>query len=426
MNKIQLELLRLGLVLLTAVVFALITGIWFFTITTALLLYIGWIFYKIYQLELWMRGGFEVDKLPDSDGIWADLSNNILKLKIQAGKNKTRQKTLLKRFNNVISSLPDATLVLNSKSEIQWMNTDAARLLKLHRKKDLGQQLDNLLRAPVLHRALKRKSQRRLKINSPLDDDTTLMANISALKKNTRIMIVRDISQREQLEESRKYFAANASHELRTPLSVISGYLEILKLKEYTDHEVANMLESSYQQVLQMDKLLAELLTLSKLENRELSERKVTSVKLAKIIRDIYAHFKNSLVTGHEIIFDLEPELKISGSEKELCSMVENLVLNALKHTPAGTRVQVSWRLVKNLSTLCVEDNGPGIEQENIEHVTERFFREHKSDMTDGSGLGLAIVAHIAKRHGAELVISSEPGVSTRFSVTFPEYRLVQ
>jgi two-component system phosphate regulon sensor histidine kinase PhoR len=112
----------------------------------------------------------------------------------------------------------------------------------------------------------------------------------------------------------------------------------------------------------------------------------------------------------------------VIGNENELRSALSNLVFNAVKHTPPGSRVQILWQDSEHGPVFSVQDDGPGIAAEHIPRLTERFYRIDKarSRASGGTGLGLAIVKHVLNRHDASLGIASEPGGGTTFTCRFP------
>jgi two-component system phosphate regulon sensor histidine kinase PhoR len=121
------------------------------------------------------------------------------------------------------------------------------------------------------------------------------------------------------------------------------------------------------------------------------------------------------------------PEVQLIGDTQELASAFGNLVSNAIRYTPAGGSITLSWALEEaGQATFAVTDTGPGIESQHIGRLTERFYRVDKdrSRVTGGTGLGLAIVKHVAARHEAKLDIQSTVGQGSRFSLTFPQQRV--
>jgi two-component system phosphate regulon sensor histidine kinase PhoR len=129
----------------------------------------------------------------------------------------------------------------------------------------------------------------------------------------------------------------------------------------------------------------------------------------------------------HVLQFDHVPGASLAGSRGELLSAMSNLVSNAVRYTPAGGSIKVSWQpLADGRAEFAVRDTGPGIAPEHLPRLTERFYRvdRSRSRETGGTGLGLAIVKHVAQRHGAELQMQSTPGQGSRFSIVFPAARV--
>jgi two-component system phosphate regulon sensor histidine kinase PhoR len=142
----------------------------------------------------------------------------------------------------------------------------------------------------------------------------------------------------------------------------------------------------------------------------------------------LIVHEAQALGSEHRIETDIDPGLRLMGNAVELRSAFSNLIYNAVKHTPAGSRIRVTWRLEAQGPFFAVQDNGEGIAPEHIPRLTERFYRVDKarSRESGGTGLGLAIVKHVLNRHQARLIIASEPGRGSTFACRFPREGLVQ
>jgi two-component system phosphate regulon sensor histidine kinase PhoR len=125
---------------------------------------------------------------------------------------------------------------------------------------------------------------------------------------------------------------------------------------------------------------------------------------------------------------DIDKGLKITGSESEIISVCNNLIQNAMGHTPDGTQIEVVWKKSATTGDACfiVSDNGQGVPAEDVAHLTERFYRVDKGRSRDsgGTGLGLAIVQHIMQRHGGRLDIVSTVGRGSRFTACYPSNRI--
>lgn len=249
----------------------------------------------------------------------------------------------------------------------------------------------------------------------PIGEDTGLF-----------VLLFKDQSEARRIDRMRADFIANASHELRTPLASIAGFIETLRGPARDDAKAREQfLQVMHGQTARMARLIDDLLSLSRLEIKPYG-RPTERVDLRPIVkgtRESLAH----LAADSGVVIDLDlPEepLEVAGNRDELVQVFENLLQNACKYGSTGGRVLVSARAggADEETTVTVTDFGPGIEEEHIPRITERFYRvEIETDRPQkGTGLGLAIVKHILTRHGARLSIRSKVGEGSSFTVHFP------
>ena len=150
-------------------------------------------------------------------------------------------------------------------------------------------------------------------------------------------------------------------------------------------------------------------------------------IELAPLLAQVEADARVLSARRHTLAFPSGVEAQIAGSQNELLSAITNLVNNAVRYTPEGGRIELSWRLLADgAGEIAVTDTGLGIAREHLPRLTERFYRVDgsRSRDTGGTGLGLAIVKHVAQRHGGELVIESELGRGSTFRLVFPAARV--
>lgn len=232
--------------------------------------------------------------------------------------------------------------------------------------------------------------------------------------------ISRAFAARQASEEKVRRFVADASHELRTPLASIRGYAELTRrsgaeLPEDVRHSL-NRIES---EATRMTGLVEDLLLLARLdEGRELQN---SPVDLSRIIVDAVS---DAHAAGPDHRWDMElPEepLQVIGDQARLHQVVVNLLANARVHTPAGSTVQVVLEKQDDNVLLKVIDNGPGIPQEQMPELFERFTRgdASRTRATGSTGLGLAIVNAVVQAHHGSVTVTSEPG-KTKFTVSLP------
>ncbi|RKE86353.1 two-component system phosphate regulon sensor histidine kinase PhoR [Rhizobium sp. AG855] len=238
------------------------------------------------------------------------------------------------------------------------------------------------------------------------------------------LLSFRDISELRRLDRMRSDFVANASHELRTPLASLRGFIETMQGPAKDDAKAKErFLAIMLDQANRMSRLVDDLLSLSRLELKaHLPPDQMVDLK------PVLGHVRDSLAPlaadlGVEIRLDLpEEKIEVMGERDELVEVFENLIENACKYGQDGKVVDVVVRREPGVGTeVRVRDRGPGIPAEHVPRLTERFYRVNVEDSRSkkGTGLGLAIVKHILTRHRARLLVKSELGVGSEFTVRF-------
>jgi two-component system phosphate regulon sensor histidine kinase PhoR len=233
-----------------------------------------------------------------------------------------------------------------------------------------------------------------------------------------------DATERRRVDQVRRDFVANASHELRTPLTSIRGFVEALEDGAVNDPPTSErFLGKIRTHADRMAALVEDLLELSRLESGERPPQ-WEEVLPSEVVEDVVASF-SSLAERKQITLARaagDATAVVTDADR-LRRILENLVENAVKYTPAGGRVSVSASQGPDgAAWLVVEDDGPGIAAEHLPRIFERFYRVDRARSRElgGTGLGLAIVRHLAEGMGTAVAVASEPGRGTRFTVTVP------
>lgn len=349
------------------------------------------------------------------------------------------------RVQDVLSAL-DASpngLILVDDGLIAWCNRTACTHWRLDVARDRGQRIGHLLREPAFTRWWQAGdfSGAPLALTMPArtgGDALQLAVQAHAWGTGGRYLLLsRDVTAFEHGQAQRRQFVANVSHELRTPLTVLVGFIETLQTLELSEGQRSHFLTLMQQQAQRMTHLVEDLLTLSRLEGSPapgLEERTTVAALLGACeqeARALSAQICGTGSAGHTLHFpqagDAGMDWHLAGRASELMSAISNLLSNAIRYTPAGGAVTLSWQPQPDGSaTLAVRDTGPGIAPEHLPRLTERFYRVDHSRSRDsgGTGLGLAIVKHALQRHDAQLRITSQLGAGATFTVTFPAARL--
>ncbi len=361
---------------------------------------------------------------PFPSGIWGDMYRAIGQYQQRGRKARKRQLRFFRRFREAANSVPDALVVLDKNRRIEWANPAAQILMDLHWPRDDRKPLAEVFEHPELSQYIVAGDYARpLEVAPAHNRSIMLSIRVAPFgeRKKQRLVVGRDITKVFHLNLIRRDFVANASHELRTPLTVITGFLETLADSAKTPAGHRRPLNLMQHQAERMRCIIEDLLTLSRLEMDE-DEIDVNQVdvpcELEQIVADACA-----LSSGrHQFEIDVDSDLMLLGKETELRSAFSNILFNAVKHTPYGSHILLSWSQTPEGPIFRVTDDGPGISAQHIPRLTERFYRVDKarSRESGGTGLGLAIVKHVLSRHDARLVVASEPDQGTSFSCHFP------
>jgi two-component system, OmpR family, sensor kinase len=251
---------------------------------------------------------------------------------------------------------------------------------------------------------------------------------VTSLSRSLNVMLGRiesSFAVREKSEERMRQFVADASHELRTPLATVHGYAELYRQGAVPDHAAVDAaMERIEAESNRMSLLVEDLLTLARLDDAPASE--MAPVDLTVLAADAVADARVRAPDRRISLLGLDGPVEptaVRGSEPRLRQVVTNLVANALRHTPAGSPVEVAVGSDAGGATLEVRDHGPGVPEEISVRVFERFYRADPSRGrgSGGSGLGLAIVAAIVSAHHGRVGIAETPGGGATFVVRLPQ-----
>lgn len=231
----------------------------------------------------------------------------------------------------------------------------------------------------------------------------------------------KEIEELKRMETFRREFLANVSHELKTPIFAAQGFVHTLIDGALDDPEVAlRFLKKAAKSLDGLDALVRDLVVLSQVETGEL-KMQFEVLDLVKITEDIFEQLEDK-AEKRDTRLKIKPakiqECLVVADPQRIYQVLMNFVDNAIKYGKDHGKVTVVFEEQKKHYTIAVEDDGPGIPQEHINRIFERFYRVDKSRSreTGGTGLGLAIVKHILSAHNSSVSVTSKPGKGTRFS----------
>lgn len=389
------------------------------TVAITALAILTWHYWRLRQLLLRLTARQRWDT-PQGVGVWNVLDRLLSRNQQEMRARKRRLVEMLRSYRAAAAALPDAVVVVDRNTQrVQWFNEAATALLGLQHPADMEAALvPRLQPLPLAHwLAGGRNAEPILDANSPVDPAIRLHMRLIPYSDHHWLLVARDVTKLLHLEQVRRDFVANVSHELRTPLTVVHGYLDMMDPEDFPD--TGPMLSEMRKQSQRMAQLVEDLLTLSRLESQQHTELETVGMTsmLASLRREAEAHSQGR----HTIVVEDQAGVDLAGSNKELHSAFSNLLTNAVRYTPAGGRITLTFSREGNGAVLAVTDTGYGIPANHLPRLTERFYRvsSSRSRESGGTGLGLSIVKHILGLHQARLEIRSEVGQGSTFACHF-------
>ncbi|MBR5172509.1 MAG: HAMP domain-containing protein [Phascolarctobacterium sp.] len=239
------------------------------------------------------------------------------------------------------------------------------------------------------------------------------------------------VSKMERTEKMRRDFVANVSHELRTPVTIIRGYNEAIYDGTVTDTEVVQRYRRLInEETIRLEKMVRGLLDVSRLQaSDEIPHKNMEELPLAIIMRNVAEKLMIKSAEKHvEFSIDADENIKVLGNGDQMVQLILILSDNALKYSPENSIIFLSAKKLEDGSVLLsVRDQGPGIPEEDIPFIWERFYKVDKSHCRNvpGTGLGLAIAKEIIRMHGAQAEVISGCGEGAAFEIKFPKDKVV-
>ncbi len=383
---------------------------------------------NLIQLRVWLDHP-KYHQLPEPRGLWGQVFDGLYDMQRKNRKKKKRLAAMLAEFQASTAALPDGAVVLGERGEISWFNSAAKTLLALRTPQDVGIRIPNLIRHPQFtDYFLGGEFEQEVEVPSPVNRNKTLALRVIPYGNQQKLLIVRDVSERHQLDAARRDFVSNASHELRTPLTVLRGYLDLMDMDAQGQGPLGawkTPIQEMRNQALRMEALVNDMLKLARLE-ADRAQMKDELLDVPALLRRAVEEARTVSKNQHRFELRLDPALTLVGGETEFLSIATNLLTNAVRYTPAGGVIRVSWEPVAEGVRFAVADSGIGVAAADIPRLTERFYRVDvgRSRASGGTGLGLSIVKHALENFDCHLEIDSEVGVGSTFSCVFPPHRV--
>lgn len=357
-------------------------------------------------------------ELPLGIGTWSAVLDRLSRAVRQENEARVELSSELDRVHAAVDQLPDGLVVLDRFDHVEWSNNAAEHLHGIFGRK---RPIHHYVRQPEFIEYLERADYSTpIRVSLQAQPGRVFEIGLFRTDGGQKLMVTRDITDQAKLDAVRRDFVANVSHEIRTPVTVIGGFAETLLTLDLDEAKRREYLATILKQSQNMQRLVADLLMLSSLENSSTAPSEST-IDVAAMIGAIAAEARALSAGRHTVVEAVDSNCQLRGAPMEIESALRNLMTNAIRYTPDGGVVTMRWSIRGDEAWLSVRDTGIGVAAEHMPRLTERFYRVEsgRSRSTGGTGLGLAIVKHVVQRHGARLDVQSWLGEGSVFTLVF-------
>lgn len=321
----------------------------------------------------------------------------------------------------VLLGMDDAAVVVDGSFKVVAASGPAAAFGMTEGETLVGDELRALVRAARGSGRAESETLRLTRGTLPADD-RLVTARANVITPRLILLLLRDITERERVEEMRRDFVANTSHELKTPVGAITLLAEAIEMAADDEAQVRHFAGRLSAEAGRLGQLTSRIMNLSRLQSApELSELRDISVD-ELIGSAIESQAVSAEAAGITVVRGGTKGLFVRGDAQILTDAIANLVANAIAYSPEGGQVGIGVKEGDGTAEIAVTDRGIGIPEGDQQRVFERFYRadQARSRRTGGTGLGLSIVKHAVQRHGGEVVLWSRPGRGSTFTVRLP------
>jgi two-component system, OmpR family, phosphate regulon sensor histidine kinase PhoR len=327
------------------------------------------------------------------------------------------------RTTAMLAGMIEGVIVVDPQGRVQLLNEAARQMLRMD-DLALGRHYVETIRHPAISdlvgAALNGRASESVQLSPPRDATRTIMARAAPSAPHGAVLVLHDITDLKRADQIRRDFVANVSHELRTPLTAIRGYVEALSEGDASQEERRHFLDIILRHALRMERMVKDLLRLARLDaGQEILEPVDcdTRALIQSVISDLTPalegrgqHVDIAIGTGAE---------HLRGDPAKLHDAIRNLVANAGIYSPERTTIRIDARRESSCIVIAISDQGPGIPEDDLTRVFERFYRVDKSRARDpgGTGLGLAIVKHLVELHGGHVRAENRSSGGATFTI---------
>jgi two-component system phosphate regulon sensor histidine kinase PhoR len=331
------------------------------------------------------------------------------------------------RMASILAGMIEGVIVVDQQGRLQLVNGAAEHMLKLDAA-SIGRHYIETIRHPAIAdlvtTALAGQTPDSTELAPPRDPSRTLIARAAPTtpgRDHGVVLVLHDITELKRADQIRRDFVANVSHELRTPLTAIRGYVEALREGDASPEETERFLDVIMRHSLRMERLVKDLLRLARLDaGQELLE--ISPCDVRSLVQSVVSDLTPLLETRRQrVAVVVQPGAEtVRVDPAKMHDVLRNLVANASTYAPEGTGLQIIAARAAGMTTIDVLDEGPGIPEDDLPRVFERFYRVDKSRARDpgGTGLGLAIVKHLMELHGGTVAVRNREQGGAQFTIS--------
>ena len=333
------------------------------------------------------------------------------------------------RMEAILGGMVEGVIVVDPQARLQLVNDAARQMLKLDQgDAGIGRPYIETIRLPAIAElvagVLFGRAPEAVQLSPPRDPSRTIMATAAPAAgaiAHGVILVLHDITELRRADQIRRDFVANVSHELRTPLTAIRGYVEALSDGDAEEDERRRFLEIIARHTQRMERLVKDLLRLARLDAGQ-ETLELIDCDTRSLAETVVADLTPAVAErGQRIEVTIAPGAEtVRADPAKLHDALRNLVANAISYAPEQSTIRIDAERAGARVAISVADEGPGIPDEDLSRVFERFYRVDKSRARDpgGTGLGLAIVRHLVELHGGTVRTENGAEGGARFTIT--------
>jgi two-component system phosphate regulon sensor histidine kinase PhoR len=366
----------------------------------------------------------------------AELGNLADSLNQMADEIFDRIRTITQQKNEqiaILSSMTEGVIAVDRDSKLLSLNRAAENMFGIRSKNVIGRHIYEVIRhaelIDLVNRSLEKKGshESRIEVFEPTQRLLSVVGSKMPTKKGAlggAVIVFADLTHIQRLEAVRREFVANVSHELKTPITSIQGYVETLQDGALKEPETAEkFLNIIAKHSLRLGQIVDDLLELSRIE--EMTDEGKNDFPMGQVSTLIESCVTQYAAAAElkriQMMQELDDDLKLPMDLKLMTHALGNLLDNAIKYSDEDKQIHLRSYREGDATVIEVQDHGSGIPSEHLDRIFERFYRVDRGRSRDvgGTGLGLSIVKHIARIHGAEVMVESELGAGTTFKLLF-------